>query len=397
MSRGGKQLPAGWGVKTLGDVCNINYGTRVVRKKDGGSIYDVYGGGGKTFFMDTYNREDKMVIARFAMSEQCTRFVPGKFFLNDSGLTVDPKNENEIFQKYLDYYFISKNDLIYSLARGSAQKNLNVKEFRSFWIPVPPLSEQKRIVAILDEAFADIAKAKANAEQNLINAKQLFESYLQGVLTSTSLSNHSTGSPTKRDGWEIKKLGEVYDVRDGTHDSPKYHNQGFPLITSKNLKNHKLIFDDIKFISEMDYININKRSKVDVGDVLFAMIGTIGNPVVIENEPNYAIKNVALFKVRNEQNSYFLKYFLDSKETIEKMMRDAKGTTQKFVGLGYLRSFPIPLPSIKEQQAIVQKLDALRAETQKLEAVYQKKIDALDELKKSLLQKAFSGELSYNS
>lgn len=123
------------------------------------------------------------------------------------------------------------------------------------------------------------------------------------------------------------------------------------------------------------------------------MIGTIGNPVVIEDEPNYAIKNVALFKVGNNQNSYFLKYFLDSKQTIEKMMRDAKGTTQKFVGLGYLRSFPILVPPLKEQQTIVRQLDALRVETQKLEAVYQKKIDDLEELKKSILQKAFAGEL----
>ena len=124
------------------------------------------------------------------------------------------------------------------------------------------------------------------------------------------------------------------------------------------------------------------------------MIGTIGNPVVIEDEPNYAIKNVALFKVLNDQNSYYLKYFLDSKQTIEKMMKDAKGTTQKFVGLGYLRSFLILVPSIDEQQTIVRQLDELRAETQKLETIYRKKLENLEELKKSILQKAFSGELT---
>src|SRR5690606_1341872 len=166
------------------------------------------------------------------------------------------------------------------------------------------------------------------------------------------------------------------------------------LVTSKNLKNHKLTFANMKFISKTDYLNINKRSKDEVGVVLFAMIGTIGNLVVIEDEPNYGIKNVALFKVGNNKNSYFLKYFLDSKQTIEKMMRDAKGTPQKFVGLGYLRSFPILLPPLKDQQTIVRQLDALRAETQKLEGLYQKKIDNLEELKKSILQKAFSGELS---
>ncbi len=291
----------------------------------------------------------------------------------------------EICNKDYFYWFLNTDNLRqfveHSSKRAAGQDGVRKELLDKYPVFVPPLPEQQRIVSILDEAFEAIAKAKANAEQNLRNAKELFESYLQGVFEK------------KGDGWEEKKLGEIYDVRDGTHDSPKYHNQGFPLITSKNLKNHKLVFDDIKFISELDYININKRSKVNVGDVLFAMIGTIGNPVVVEDKPDYAIKNVALFKVGNNQNSYFLKYFLDSKQTKDIMMKDANGTTQKFVGLGYLRSFKIFVPSIKEQESIVNKLDALRAETKKLEAIYQQKINDLEELKKSMLQKAFSGEL----
>ena len=97
--------------------------------------------------------------------------------------------------------------------------------------------------------------------------------------------------------------------------------------------------------------------------------------------------------INKEQDSYFLKYFLDSKSIIDKMMREAKGTTQKFVGLGYLRNFIIKLPKLKNQRQIVKKLDELSAETKKLESVYQQKIDALEELKKSVLKKAFNGEL----
>jgi type I restriction enzyme, S subunit len=265
--------------------------------------------------------------------------------------------------------------------KGSGVPNLHLEEIREVEIPLPPLKEQQRIVAILDEAFTDIDKAKTNTEQNLKNAKELFESELQRVFSE------------KGDGWEEKKLSEIYDVRDGTHDSPKYQENGYPLITSKNLKNDLISFDKISYISEEDFTNINKRSKVDKGDILFAMIGTIGNPVVVIDEPNFAIKNVALFKVPKNQNSFFLKYFLDAKSTIDKMMKDANGTTQKFVGLGYLRSFPILLPTIKDQQTIVSKLDALREQTKKLEAVYEKKLQDLAELKKSVLSKAFSGEL----
>ena len=158
-------------------------------------------------------------------------------------------------------------------------------------------------------------------------------------------------------GWQTRKLGEVYDVRDGTHDSPKYHATGYPFITSKNLKREGLSFDDVKLISEQDYKKINERSAVHKGDVLFAMIGTIGNSTLVTMEPNFAIKNMALFKIPSGQSGAFLKHYLDSGWVISKMMKGAKGTTQKFVGLGYLRDFPINVPPLPEQQRIVGILD----------------------------------------
>ena len=158
-------------------------------------------------------------------------------------------------------------------------------------------------------------------------------------------------------GWEVKRLGEIYDVRDGTHDSPKYQAIGYPLITSKNLKREGLSFENIQFISDIDYKKINVRSAVHKGDVLFAMIGTIGNPTEVKIEPSFAIKNVALFKIPSEQSGSFLRHYLDSEEVISKMMKEARGTTQKFVGLGYLRNFPIKVPYLTEQQRIVAILD----------------------------------------
>jgi type I restriction enzyme S subunit len=404
-------LPKGWEIKKLGDVLTIERGgsPRPIKKY----LTDSSEGINWIKISDAtasnkYIYETKEKITREGLHK--TRMVhEGDFLLSNSmsfgrpyimrtsgcihdGWLVLKQEGEKVFEIEYLYYLLSSPYLFEqfdSLAAGSTVRNLNIRLVSSVEVPVPPLPEQQRIVSILDKCFSAIERSRNNAEQNLKNAKELFESYLQGVFDPSTRSGQGKG-----EGWEEKKLGEVYDVRDGTHDSPKYHNQGYPLVTSKNLKNHKLTFDNIKFISETDYLNINKRSKVDVGDVLFAMIGTIGNPVVIEDEPNYAIKNVALFKVRNNQNSYFLKYFLDSKQTIEKMMRDAKGTTQKFVGLGYLRSFPILVPPLKEQQTIVRQLDTLRIETQKLESIYQKKILLLEELKKSILQKAFSGELN---
>ncbi len=264
---------------------------------------------------------------------------------------------------------------------GVAQQNLSLAQVQEFQIPLPPLPEQQRIVTILDEAFAGIATAKANAEKNFQNARALFESHLQSVFTQ------------RGEGWVEMKLGEVYDVRDGTHDSPKYHDTGFPLITSKNLKREGLSFDDIKLINEQDYKKINERSAVHKGDVLLAMIGTIGAPTLVEMEPNFAIKNVALLKIPNGQSGAFLKHYLGSEWVISKMMNEAKGTTQKFVGLGYLRNFPINVPPLAAQLKVVKGLDELSTETQRLESIYQQKLAVLDALKKSLLDQAFTGQL----
>jgi type I restriction enzyme S subunit len=281
-------------------------------------------------------------------------------------------------------YFLRSPDGIAGLGKftgGSVQQVINLSDLRQVPVPLPPLDEQHRIVTLLDEAFADIATAKANAEKNLQNARDFFAGQLQDVFDAGI------------DNWNSSTLGLVYDVRDGTHDSPKYHDEGFPLITSKNLKNEGLTFDDVKLISLEDYNKINERSAVHQGDVLLAMIGTIGNPTVVETIPNFAIKNVALLKVPENQNSYFLRYYLSCPSVITKMQAEAKGTTQKFVGLGYLRAFPISVPDLSEQDQMVSRLDELRAETNRLEAIYRQKITALDDLKKSLLYQAFSGQL----
>ena len=117
-----------WPMVRLGDVCEIEFGTRVRRKDSRGGDYPVYGGGGATFCWDTYNREDQCIVSRFAMSEECVRFVKGKFFLNDSGLSVR-SGITKLSQTYLDWVLYSKQPDIYALGRGAAQKNLDVEQF----------------------------------------------------------------------------------------------------------------------------------------------------------------------------------------------------------------------------------------------------------------------------
>jgi len=389
-------MKQGWEVKKLGDVCEVIAGQSPQGKyynseKKGLPFYQ-----GKKEFTEKYIGKPTKWTSKTTKEAEATDILmsvrapvgPINFSTQKIciGRGLAAIRASELIEREFLFNFLLKyeNEIVGNT--GAVFNSINKAQIKAIQIPFPPLPEQNRIVAILDKAFTAIAKAKANAEQNLKNAKELFESYLNGVFEDGNRK-------TENGEWEEKRLGEVYDVKDGTHDSPKYQPEGFPLITSKNLKNDILNYNKVKYISEQDYININKRSKVDKGDILFAMIGTIGNPIVVQEEPNFAIKNVALFKISKEQNSYFLKYYLDSKSSIDKMLCDAKGTTQKFVGLGYLRNFIIQLPSLSEQKQIVKKLDALSAKTKKLEAVYQKKIADLEELKKSILQKAFNGEL----
>ena len=160
-------------------------------------------------------------------------------------------------------------------------------------------------------------------------------------------------------GWQWRKARDCMDVRDGTHDSPKYIPLGYPLVTSKNLVNGKIDFSTCSFISKEDFDAISKRSAVDDGDILYAMIGTIGNPVIVQKQSEFAIKNVALFKFNNGNilNKYVY-HFLNSEFAVSQFNSNSRGGTQKFVSLTNIRDLRIPLPPLAEQQKIAAILDA---------------------------------------
>ena len=185
---------------------------------------------------------------------------------------------------------------------------------------------------------------------------------------------------------EIKyiKCSDIIEVMDGTHDSPKYiskKEEGYVLITSKNIKNNKIDFEDVNYISEEDYLKIINRSKVCSGDIIMPMIGTIGNPVIIGKNTEFAIKNVALFKIgENEEiNSNYFYYLLKSDIITRQLDRNKRGGTQSFVSLKNLRELRIPQINIEEQNKIVEVLD----KAQELIDKRKEQIEVLDELVKS--------------
>ncbi|PIT54502.1 restriction endonuclease subunit S [Snodgrassella alvi] len=187
--------------------------------------------------------------------------------------------------------------------------------------------------------------------------------------------------------WILSILGISKDVRDGTHDSPSYYKKGFPLITSKNLTDSGLDMDNVSLISQSDFDTINKRSKVNSGDILFGMIGTIGNPVLV-NQDNFAIKNVALIKEGGEILNIFLLQVFKSKIFDKYISSQHVGNTQKFLALSKIRELNLFIPSIKEQTKIgefFKKLDNLIS-------TQQKKLEKAKTLKSAYLREMFPNE-----
>ncbi len=379
-----------WEIKKLGEVCKV-----IAGQSPEGKFYNS-GGNGMPFYQGKKEYGEKYIGEPTTWTTKITKEAEAGDILMSVRAPVGPVNfatqkicigrglaairaGKFIDKEFLFNFFLKHENEIVGNA-GAVFNSINKTQIENLKIPLPPLPEQQRIVSILDEAFAAIAKAKANAEQNLKNAKELFESYLQGVFENGN--------------WETKKLNEITEVKDGTHDSPKYIKEGIPFVTQKNIKLTGLSLEDTRFITETDHEKFYKRSNVTFGDILISMIGANrGMAAIVDDKRIFSIKNVGLIKSNENINMNYLLYYLKSPLAMKYVLYMSNGGAQEFVGLTALRSFPIPYPSLKEQNEIVKNLDAVILETNKLEAIYQQKVNDLEELKKSILQKAFAGEL----
>jgi type I restriction enzyme S subunit len=270
-----------------------------------------------------------------------------------------------------------------SLQKGASYPAVTDGEVRSQLIPVPPLAEQRRIVGILDEAFEGLATAKANAEQNLQNARSLFESHLQAVFTQ------------RGDGWVEAKLDDVTDlITCGVAKRPEYVANGVPFLSAKNVKNGQVIWSGYQYVSEETHRALTKNNKPKIGDILYTRVGSYGEAAIIDRDVEFSIfVSLTLIKPKPVVLNSFLKHYLNSSAVKVLAVGSITGVGVGNLNVGTVREFPIHLPPVAKQRDIVATLDDLRAETQRLESLYQRKLAALDELKKSLLHRAFSGQL----
>ncbi|MEH7692981.1 restriction endonuclease subunit S [Bacillus altitudinis] len=266
------------------------------------------------------------------------------------------------------------------LSTGSTFESINSNDIRGAYIMIPNKEEQKKI----GDFFSNLDNLIILHQRKLELLKDTKKSLLQKMFPKDGANVPEIRFAGFTDAWEQRVLSDVKDVRDGTHDSPKYHNEGHPLVTSKNLTEHGLDMSDVSLISDEDFNAINQRSKVNVGDIIFGMIGTIGNPVILKRN-DFAIKNVALIKRDGEVENEFLIQLLKSPVFYRYIRKENVGGTQKFLGLSQIRNFKFLVPSKAEQE----KIGKFFYELDHLITLHQRELSSFKNLKKSLLQQMF--------
>jgi len=416
----------------IGDVFNVEKGlVQSSKNVEGQFDFITASAEWKTHNEYSHDCEALVFAAGAAGSLGRTHYVNGKFIASDLCFVLTPKDKliDKVDLKFYFYYFnLNKDTIVKSTATGTSKLAINMRNFINYCIPLPSIEYQKLAREKIEEVEPRINELNLIFEKNLDYITRLRQNILQEAVQGKLVPQNPNDEPASvllerikeekerlikegkikkekplppitegeipyelPEGWEWCRLQEAIDVRDGTHDTPKYvESGGYPLVTGKDFYSGKLEFSQTKYISKEDYEKIILRSKVDRGDILFSMIGgNIGSMVIFEEDIEIAIKNVALFKkyyegsVDNKYLFYFLKANINNIKTL------SKGGAQPFVSLNILRNYLFALPPFEEQKRIVEKVDQLMTLCDELEKnIEQSKKDS-ELLLQSVLQEAF--------
>lgn len=311
--------------------------------------------------------------------------LPEKATVNPQIVVLKPK---KIFNRFLANSVAHQNTQIQinNCVGAGAIPNISQEIISKLKILVPPDKERKEQQKIAS-CLSSLDEVITAHSQKLEVLKDHKKGLMQNLFPSAGekVPKYRFKEFEKDGDWVEEILGEICDVRDGTHDSPKYISNGYPMITSKNLLSNGMIdFENVSFLTEEDYIQINKRSKVDINDILFGMIGTIGNPVIVKTD-GFAIKNVALIKSSGKLNQEFLLHQFKSNCILSQFEKVNAGGILKFIALGVIRNLNVIVPSMQEQQKIASCISSLDAFiTSQAEKIEQLKLH-----KKGLMQGLF--------
>ncbi|EKO3450275.1 restriction endonuclease subunit S [Vibrio fluvialis] len=313
----------------------------------------------------------------------------------DTHVTIVRPKEDYFFDEFFGYMLIMIEDQITSSGEGaSGQTELSrTKLEKEFFVSYPTSkSEQQKIVTILDKAFVDIEQARANTEQNLQNAREVFDSYLQQVFS-------------ERGGdWEEVELGQVVEFLNGFAFKSKdfVQESDVQLLRMGNLYKNKLDLERKSVYCPNSFLKDYSRYLLEEGDIVLSLTGTAGQrdfgyAVEIREQPNHLLLNqriAKISKIDDRLSSKFLLHILRSKVFLDELFSASTGTRQANVSTSAIKKIKIAFPSLDKQIQLIKAISALEEKVMQLNSVYSKKLAALDELKQSLLQQAFTGQLT---
>lgn len=389
-----------WPVKSLGDVCNIVGGGTPSKSNDNFYMGDIPWATVRDMRNELLSRTE-LSITEEAINKSSTNLIPlgtiitatrvglGKVCVleQDTAINQDlkaiiPKTE-ELDNTFLYWWLKSIAHVIVAAGTGATVQGVKLTFVKALEIPLPPIPEQKRIVALLNTVFADLEQTRVKTEQNLKNARELFDSYLQQVFSQ------------KGEGWPLTKLVDTVNIVDSLHKTPKYSDNGYPMVRVTDIKSGELDLSNTRKVDKETYLEFSKRYKANVGDIVFSRVGSYGRSVIVNTNEQFCLGQNTVF-LAPRFNGYYFYYFLNSpiaKEQIDKMV---SGSTQPTVSLKSIKSILIPIPTEAKQAEVVQQLKIFESKINRLEVIYRQKSNSIDELKKSILQKAFSGELTHD-
>jgi type I restriction enzyme S subunit len=400
-------MKKGWEVKTLGEVCMLRSGTTLppsIEKPEGELPYlkvaDMNIEGNDIYVVTSSRFVNKSDVNENGIIPVGSTIFPkrgGAILTNKKRLTTIPicmdlnlmavSPKQEITSEYLFYYFIGLD--LRKINNGSSIPQINNYSIEPLQISYPSLPEQQRIVSVLDEAFASIAQAKSNAERNLVNARELFEAVLQSSFENAG------------EDWEERKLEDLFSIKHGfAFKGEFFTDKGkYVLLTPGNFYEEGGYRD--RGEKQKYYVgDIPKDYLLKKGDILVAMTeqaaGLLGSPIIIP-ESNMFLHNqrlgLIIYKEENKIDTKFLFHLFNTKRMRSLIHQSASGVKVRHTSPSKILEISAFIPPLAEQRAIVGRLEALSAETGRLEEIYQQKVESLEELKKSFLQKAFEGEL----
>ena len=377
----------GWSTKTLGELCDVlDHKRKPITKRDrDAGEYPYYGATGVLDHVAGYLFDEPLVLvgedgAKWASGENTSFAVEGKIWVNNHAHVLRP-HRTVVLDNWLTYH-LNHSDLT-EFVSGLTVPKLNQGSLREIPVPVPPLAEQQRIVGLLDEAFEGLATAKANAEKNLQNARALFASHLQSVFTQ------------RGPGWKQKTLEEIATTfgrgksKHRPRNEPKLYGGKYPFIQTGDIRNaDHFITEYSQTYSEAGLAQSKLWPK---GTICITIAANIAETAILSFDACFPDSVIGVVANPKEAEVGFIEYLLQSfKARIQAL---GKGSAQANINMGTFENERFPFPPVAEQKQIVEKLDALSEETQRLARLYERMHAALEALKKSLLHQAFTGAL----